>query len=231
MFAHNVDGPKLLQSHAVNATQHIWNWVTNGPSKLCMVCLNSGDSSLCRYGMAFCGTTVATWSDAATLRGCFVNWWRGPASPLKSLKRATASGVGGHCQEHRAHVIVHEPVDTCGLLASSRFAKKLHRTACDSPRNEVFWWLHSGIVVACRLGILVADLSGPLVRLQGRKQDLFNHFSCHRVKQHGIVRPCFGGEQVTPNMSTHKLKLTFHNWSRTQRYTDGRNVAMSLKFC
>ena len=28
MFKHNGDGPKLLRSHAVNATQHIWNGVT-----------------------------------------------------------------------------------------------------------------------------------------------------------------------------------------------------------
>ena len=130
MFKHNGDGPKLLRSHAVNATQHIWNGVTTGPSTLCMACLNNGDSSLCRYGTScFYGIlelqmvpaacpfiiirnawsqgpslhgpplgafleyrihkrTVATWrSDAATLRRCFVNWWRSPASPLKSLKQ------------------------------------------------------------------------------------------------------------------------------------------------
>ena len=57
-----------------------------------------------------------------------------------------------------------------------------------------------------------------------------NRFSCHWVKQHKFVRPSFGGEQVTgPNVSKHKLaKLSFHNWSRTHSYTDGRNVfAMS----
>ena len=50
MFKHSRDGPKLLRSHVFFENQYIWNGVTTGLSKLCMACLNNGDSSLCRYG-------------------------------------------------------------------------------------------------------------------------------------------------------------------------------------
>ena len=50
MLKHNGDGPKLLRSHAVNATQHIGMELRLAHQKLCMACLNNCDSSLCRYG-------------------------------------------------------------------------------------------------------------------------------------------------------------------------------------
>ena len=121
-----------------------------------------------------------------------------------------------------------------GCLHIHDSQKKLHRTACDSPRNEVFWWLRSGRLQVWYPHSRFVRSTCSVVRPKARTfavESSVKSFSCHWVKQHDFARPSFGGEQVTPNMSKHKLKLTFHNWSRTQRYTDGRNVAMSLKFC
>ena len=58
--------------------------------------------------------TVATWrSDAATLRGCFVNWWCSPASPLKSLwwSQAVAKPCGP-CNSAHLELSYDWPINT-----------------------------------------------------------------------------------------------------------------------
>ena len=80
MFNHHGGGPKLLQSHAVNATQHIWYWVTTGPSKLCMAFFNNGDSSLCRCGTAFYGVLELQMAPATCRPLILWNAWsQGPS--------------------------------------------------------------------------------------------------------------------------------------------------------
>ena len=85
MFNHHGGGPKLLQSHAVNATQHIWNWVTTGPSKLCMAFFNNGDSSLCRCGTAFYDILELQMAPATYSPSTICNAWsQGPSLRFSS---------------------------------------------------------------------------------------------------------------------------------------------------
>ena len=194
MFKHSGDGPKLLRSHVFFENQYIWNGVTTGLSKLCMACLNNGDSSLCRYGTscfygilelqmvpAACPFIVrnawvfrvlryATWrSDAATLRGCFVNWWPSPASPLKSFKQLCSIRSCNYIRYSgplsRASCTCHGAWTSGYMWVACTFT--IRKRSCTeqlviSPEMKSFG---DCLVVACRFGILIADLSGPHVRL------------------------------------------------------------------
>ena len=202
-------------------------------------CLKSGLGFFLDYRIH--KKTVATWRwDAATLCGCFVKWWRSPASleipscTLKSLKQlcsirsCSCIGYWGATVKSILHMsLCMNQWIHVGCLHIHDSQKKLHRTACDYPRNEIFWRLRSGRLQAWYPHSRFVWSTCSVVRPKARTfavETSVKSFSCRWVKQHEFARPSFGGEQVTPNMSKYKLKLTFHNWSRTQRYTDGRNL-------
>ena len=112
----------------------------------------------------------ATWrSDAATLRGCFVNWWPSPASPLKSFKQLCSIRSCNYIRYSgplsRASCTCHGAWTSGYMWVACTFT--IRKRSCTeqlviSPEMKSFG---DCLVVACRFGILIADLSGPHVRL------------------------------------------------------------------